>query len=1327
MSIAHEAATQDSPFLRRFDTLWARLRRVRLGRVLALGALMAAGAFALLCALDYWLEWSRGARAASLALAAAGVAAWLGTGVRRHAFGLTRPRTAADIERAFPELGQSVRTTVQYSTVRPEEMETTGVRGALVGALRDETHARSRSLNFDEIVPVATVWRLVAVFGAAVLGMLAVGARDPEWRVAAGRALLAETPYTELEVAPGDVKIDQGASVDVVVRVIGRPRETVTLWTRDTAKEGSEWTERDLVPDAAKAGDAGGTANSYAAKIEGIKHPVDYRVTAGPAESPVHRVGVRYPLAIKAVSVELTPPAYTLQAAKSVADPNLSVLEGTQAKFSVTFDQPPRTASLLVAGFARGPDRQVPEPRAVPLQLAGVTGTATLDLTEDFKYSILAETEDGLRLPENSYRVRVRPDQPPEVYFEEPRDGLDVHTLAEILMRARVRDDYGLARAGIVFEVNNEEEYPLVALEFPITAEAIKEQGRTAPELQAALEKVLPLEFFQLQQTDSVAYYAWVEDNRPDKPQRTVTDLRFVDIRPFRIRYSVRDADPIVNGASGPRIATLEEIIKRQRANLNRSMNFQRQDERGSGVDPSALEMLVANETEIAQATRQLADFLGNFMNDDLNDEIQLLLQAESHMLAAADSLAAGKYETAVLQQRDALKELIEGRNRLRVAIMKNPAKFRAFATQDRMLAQKLRRPKSDAEEAAEVARRLEQLANSQMAVGATLMAAMTGEGTPPPDAKTDSENPTGTGGTPAGENKPGEAKPGESKPDDSQPTENKPGENKPGENKPGEAKPSETQPEDAAPNDAKPDLAASAAELRDKQTDNVLEARDLKAAVEKLKNITDLAKERAAKGTMQIEEADQALERGDKPTVVARSDEAAGTLRELAAQIRALAKEEAAEQLNQAREMARRLAEEQQQLAMGSSAQQPQGGKGSKSKGANRPAGKKEGEDPPKPGGGGQGEPQSDMPTPGAGKPADDAEKNPSKDGAAGGKNDADKNDSDKTGDKPGDGDDKDAEKKDGDKQGGEAAKDGDKPKEGDKPKDGQGGQEPADNPGQKGAGEDAEKPNDDNEAEGGAGMTPEQAARKAEQNAETGKTILDILKAAARSQDPADRDTVARVESILKDQGVEETVERMAGVAAGFRDGREKDARTAAADNAERWEAAASRLETAFRELSAPKLEELLEAEKELQTLQEMLEDLQTERDVSNWHARAERLLKKLDDLKVGGEMREELEKLMKGAGWSKETARLQMAPGGWALSEERRLYAAPSGYHTAVRKVTEAVQSHIQELLLGDLAGTDKESAPPEYERLIERYYQVLSKQRRPERMSSGKGQP
>ena len=75
---------------------------------------------------------------------------------------------------------------------------------------------------------------------------------------------------------------------------------------------------------------------------------------------------------------------------------------------------------------------------------------------------MVAKSADGMELPENKYRIRVRQDEPPQVWFESPAEALEVHTLAEILMRIRVSDDYGLSRAGIMFEVNNEEEYPLL-------------------------------------------------------------------------------------------------------------------------------------------------------------------------------------------------------------------------------------------------------------------------------------------------------------------------------------------------------------------------------------------------------------------------------------------------------------------------------------------------------------------------------------------------------------------------------------------------------------------------------------------------------------------------------------------------------------------------------------------------------------------------------------------------------------------------------------------------------------------------------------------------
>src|SRR5439155_17125658 len=116
--------------------------------------------------------------------------------------------------------------------------------------------------------------------------------------------------------------------------------------------------------------------------------------------------------------------------------------------------------------------------------------------------------------------------------------------LAEIVMRVRVSDDFGLTRAGIMFEVNNEEEYPLLKQDFPAVEAAAKElnaTGKLSPQTRATLEKVLPLEHFRLSQQDSVMYYGFAEDIKPGQAQRTETDLRFIDIRPFRRNYRLID------------------------------------------------------------------------------------------------------------------------------------------------------------------------------------------------------------------------------------------------------------------------------------------------------------------------------------------------------------------------------------------------------------------------------------------------------------------------------------------------------------------------------------------------------------------------------------------------------------------------------------------------------------------------------------------------------------------------------------------------------------------------------------------------------------------
>src|SRR4029077_3318784 len=112
------------------------------------------------------------------------------------------------------------------------------------------------------------------------------------------------------------------------------------------------------------------------------------------------------------------------------------------------------------------------------------------ELTQEKVYTLLAESPDEMKLPENSFRIRIRKDQPPQVWVEQPSDSLEVHTLAEVLMRIRARDDFGLTRAGLVFQVNNEEEHTLLQKDFE--AALVEAQQEAAEKEGAAAKRIAP-------------------------------------------------------------------------------------------------------------------------------------------------------------------------------------------------------------------------------------------------------------------------------------------------------------------------------------------------------------------------------------------------------------------------------------------------------------------------------------------------------------------------------------------------------------------------------------------------------------------------------------------------------------------------------------------------------------------------------------------------------------------------------------------------------------------------------------------------------------------
>jgi hypothetical protein len=813
-------------FRRRFRATARQIWSLHVGRGLALTVAVAAVFVAAVAAADYLLELPWVARAALLAVGAVGVGVLASVWVVRPALVWNRARVASELEGLFPRLGQRLRTATQHGERSPEELARDGVAPGLVAALEEETAEKVKPLPFQAALPVKPVLVVGTVAAVCVAGLVTAAVFAPEWRTAVERVALSPVPYTTLSVTTSADAVDEGTDVEIRAALSGRERREVVLHVREAGE--AEWRKETME----RADDA------YVAKLPDLRETTEFFVTAGPERAPVQRIVVRHALKIVGGEAEITSPAYTGVAPVTLEGGSFSAVQGSTARVRFQLDRPPLSAALVI----RDPAKPKDPPRRVEMAVRDRTVSAELPLAADVEYTVEARAADGMPLVPNKHRVRVIADQAPSVWFETPGESMEVHTLAEVLMRVRSRDDFGVTKLGIVFQVNNEEERTLVL------------EDVTDPHLrEAKAEQKLMLEHFLLTQKDCVAYYAFAEDNRPEVPQRTTTELRFIDIRPFQRIYRQVEANDEMPGGGQRDLVSLDEVIARQRFNLNQTMRLEARSR--VRLDLAQVEKVAAFENKLATQTHEIADFL----IERAVDGAIILQQAEEAMLSAVDSLNNAKFTTAINQQRDALRFLMEARNTIQLAIIKQPRAVRTAVRQfDRLQRQKLRRPNQEAETLAQLAEELKQLADEEDQIARQIAG----------------NNPGGTGeGDPKNDRK---AEPKNGGPDPKTEPENGKGGMDP---------------------------------AREKQDDIAGRAAALEKIASTAKGLTPLAKSRIGEASKAANAGADALGQGDRPAARKEVDKAREIFRVAARQVAALAAEEAAQQLAAARDIANDIA----------------------------------------------------------------------------------------------------------------------------------------------------------------------------------------------------------------------------------------------------------------------------------------------------------------------------------------------------------------------------------------------------------------------------------
>ena len=269
---------------------------------------------------------------------------------------LDRAGSAAKVEAYFPDLGQRLRTVVEYAE---PAADTVPASPGLLKALRRDTDRRVSALDFRVLIPWAA---FESPGGDLVLrrraGLVTFVVGDG-LRTAALRMLLLPVHYTTLKVEPGDMTVKAGQELKLVATLSGRPVKAAS-WSYRRKDGGGKWITASLTAPSTPGKPGLPLIGSLSASLKDCQTDFDYRVVAGELESPTFHVRVVHPLLLKGIEATITPPAYTRRPSEVSKEGNFRAIDGSAVRLAVTLDHAPQRPSLL--GSSAGASRPIDSP-----------------------------------------------------------------------------------------------------------------------------------------------------------------------------------------------------------------------------------------------------------------------------------------------------------------------------------------------------------------------------------------------------------------------------------------------------------------------------------------------------------------------------------------------------------------------------------------------------------------------------------------------------------------------------------------------------------------------------------------------------------------------------------------------------------------------------------------------------------------------------------------------------------------------------------------------------------------------------------------------------
>lgn len=575
---------------------------------------------------------------------------------------ISNERVALYLEEHEPSLESRLLAAVE--TVRPDAP----ARTELLEAVVERAVRRCRRIDYGRSMERSAIRRSAAVLGGLALASFAVFLLGPGFVRHASTALFfparaaeAVNPYS-ISVTPGDTTISRNSDLMVSAVLGGFDSDDVALFTREAGEGG--FLALPMI--------ATGTG-AFDGLLLNVAEETRYYVESNGVRSAAFTVGVADLPAVDRLRMEYRFPPYTGLAPRVFEHGgDVAALAGTTVALTVTPTVSAPAARLVLdsgdtiamsvveASVGQGSVGQAsarevapaPSPEDSPAADAPVVDASfqgSFRVGRQGFYGIEFQTSDGAWVAgAPDYRIDVLTDQGPSISFSKPGRDTEVSSIEEVFIEARADDDIGVAEVFWIASVNGGP---------PDTVRIHGSTGAPMPEVTAS--HVVFMEELELETGDLVAYHGVARDNAP-APNEALTDIYFLQVRPFRREFRQAPAGA-GGGAAGGGMA--EDLSGLQRQIIAASFNVVRDRE------SYAPETWEENVVSIALSQQRLREQVETLAQRIVNRGIagadqsfqriaETLPRAVEAMREAEDSLRALAPDGAIGPEQRALREL---------------------------------------------------------------------------------------------------------------------------------------------------------------------------------------------------------------------------------------------------------------------------------------------------------------------------------------------------------------------------------------------------------------------------------------------------------------------------------------------------------------------------------------------------------------------------------------------------------------------------------------------------------------------------------------------